>query len=943
MLRCAAFALAAVWLSGCQSCAPVDEGRYQCNPDLLAANEPADSPQCPGASRCGLEGYCHDFGDVSVAWRCKDRNNCENGYECGLAPDRVSRECHNPTEPDAGFPCEADTDCVRSWHCGLGKICHDPAIAAAYACAVDSDCEGGWRCGLEGQCLDPAVDALRGVSTTLGAAEKVNPLLLDHAPELFAVSPVQSPVFNVPRQFLAYYDQCGLTVLDLAVGSTPPIGTNPHRIQTLADAGAVTSIASLGSSSLDPFGDVDLGSWTYVTRPDGGFDELHFRNVVNNFGFDGTPYRAVTDINTGSFVPVDNAPDELRVGTTEEGYVPTLTAYSGRPFAPGDLGSYWYGWGARSRGSFYQFGPGYNSDYAGFGSDWAFANNRVVDLATLSAHRLNDLAVTDQMDCSVMADTRGLFVQQHEFARGTGFKRFIPRPLRAPPFSNQSCSADTGVPQSHRITGLSSLGRDWVGVSAHPFDGGVEQTGDDQVALLNVSNWWDVLAPNDLYYPFRGCVSTFNARCAPFATSQGLELPVTATTVLGPCRVCAGGRLISLSVLPAASAANAKLEVRCRAGGEDGGITTDSVSEISQGPAQGTSCLRTALELNSSLGFDSVRVSTTNSGQLAFAGPRGHLWVGRSSATAVPVFFDEAPTGALSDAKGAPVFIGPGRIGWYAGAPFGILAFPLYPQDGDRPVAVVDGDAKAMITGGRSVVTLAGVVEGESPRVLAAADGTPTRFEPPYLAVDARRPDGGSTVIVSAGDVVLTANLQLAKPVLQRRLVPSEGKEILSLLALPKSGPGPLVTAFALTSNALFKITAETDQLWTAVQAPLPPGSPLELWADKERGRIGYSDGRVFSLETRVQIGQTLNKRVDDYSQSCGQAYALAEGSLFRLVPDPNGGAVGRWQPVGLAGGLPAAELEEGKMMPFVEADGGTTLYLFSKRGEAVRMAVGCP
>lgn len=963
--------LTAAWcLSACQ-CGSIERGRYQCDPTVDAGTPLADQ-QCPGASRCGLEGYCHNNGDTSVAWRCHDRSNCENGWECGLSRDHAFRECHDPDAVDAGFPCEADTDCVRGfhcgvsqrcydrtqqapfpcrldagvddcapgWRCGLNAICHDTTLADAYPCEADPDCEQDWRCGLARVCLDPAVDALRPVDTTLGGAQKVNPLLLDHPPELLAASPVQNAAFDDPRQFIAYYDRGEISVLDLAVGRVPSIGTNPHRLQVLPDAGEVNAIATLGAVSLNLVAKRDVGSWTYVTRPDGGFEEVHFRTTAGPFGFDGNPTRPVMQSANGGIDVVDSLPHALRIGSTEDGYVPTLLGYDDRPllFDNSLMRPYFYGWGGRSSAAFYLSVAAHYSDTAELGSAFSFKNNQILDFSVMTAHRETAQGVVDQTDCSVIADQRGLFVQQ-QTAFGS-FIRYGSTPLVVPPFDNADCAADTGRPQNYRINRITGLGSSWLGITANALDAGVVLKNEQHVALIDVSNWFEVLDTSGSRYPFRGCLAFYDSRCKPSTAGNLVELPVTATTRLGPCKVCAGGDVVALSVVPSA-AGQAALEVRCRFSSDAG--VTDGVFAVTAASASGSACLRTPIPIASSLGTDPVELSRSNASQFAFAGPRGHLWVGRSSATAVPVFLDEAPFGALSDGAGGPVFLGPDRIGWYVGAPLGIVAFPLLPQDGDRPVAVLDGaDGKSMVTASRSVVTLSGVTPGDPPLVLASPDGTPTRFDPPYHAVLTTRPGGAPVVVVTAGDVLLAANLGLPKPVLERRLVPAEGKSITALLALPRTGDAP-TAVFALTNNALFKITSDTDQLWSSVQAPLPPGEPIELWADGKRGRIGYADGKVYSLETRVQIGASLFRRVDDFAQVCGQVYALAEGKLFRLAHTAAGGAVGQWQPSPIGGNLPEAELVRGTLLPFTEPDGKTTLYVFTRRGEAVRLPVlGC-
>lgn len=178
------------------ACKPVEvgQGRYRCDP---SGNREVGSAQCPGSSRCGLDGFCHDIGDTHTAWPCQTADDCEGGWQCGVTADGVGHECH---DPDAGvayrcltssdcsrgwtcgldearlrrchdpltpkaWPCESSADCVASWECGLndlrtGRECHDPANPRAFACQEDADCVAGWRCGLDqserGECHDPA-------------------------------------------------------------------------------------------------------------------------------------------------------------------------------------------------------------------------------------------------------------------------------------------------------------------------------------------------------------------------------------------------------------------------------------------------------------------------------------------------------------------------------------------------------------------------------------------------------------------------------------------------------------------------------------------------------------------------------------------------------------------------------------------------------------------
>lgn len=155
MKRLAAVLLA---LSACKPIA-VGSGRYACNPDQ--GREPG-SAQCPGESRCGLEGVCHDLGDTSSRWRCETALDCEGGWLCGVSADGETRECHDPQAPEA-FRCQSSADCSAGWTCGLDEArlrrCHDPSSPRAWPCDTRSDCAGGWECGLRAaggrECHDP--------------------------------------------------------------------------------------------------------------------------------------------------------------------------------------------------------------------------------------------------------------------------------------------------------------------------------------------------------------------------------------------------------------------------------------------------------------------------------------------------------------------------------------------------------------------------------------------------------------------------------------------------------------------------------------------------------------------------------------------------------------------------------------------------------------------
>lgn len=152
-------ALVALVLAGCPAI-EVPQGRYRCD---ATGNREVGSAQCPGTSRCGLEGYCHDVSDTSVRWKCEAASDCEQGWLCGIAVDGESRECHDPAAPE-DFRCVTSADCSGAWTCGLDiarlRRCHDPANPKAWPCESVADCVGGWQCGVAAtggrECHDPA-------------------------------------------------------------------------------------------------------------------------------------------------------------------------------------------------------------------------------------------------------------------------------------------------------------------------------------------------------------------------------------------------------------------------------------------------------------------------------------------------------------------------------------------------------------------------------------------------------------------------------------------------------------------------------------------------------------------------------------------------------------------------------------------------------------------
>lgn len=264
-------------VAGCKPL-EVPQGRYACDP---TGDRSPGSPQCPGTSRCGLEGYCHDVGETSVWWKCADATDCESGWQCGIATDGVSRECHDPNAPQdhrcltnadcsgnwtcgldtarlrrchdpmkpKAWPCEATSDCVGGWQCGVaatgGRECHDPMNPQAWVCLSNDDCLGGWQCGLNElrtgrECHDPNMprsfacerdsDCLGGFRCGLNDARTARECHDPNMPRSFAC--------EQPTDCLAGW-QCGLN--DTRNGRECHDPNMPREFACLVDADCVAN------------------------------------------------------------------------------------------------------------------------------------------------------------------------------------------------------------------------------------------------------------------------------------------------------------------------------------------------------------------------------------------------------------------------------------------------------------------------------------------------------------------------------------------------------------------------------------------------------------------------------------------------------------------------------------------------------------------------------
>jgi hypothetical protein len=177
----------------------------------------------------------------------------------------------------------------------------------------------------------------------------------------------------------------------------------------------------------------------------------------------------------------------------------------------------------------------------------------------------------------------------------------------------------------------------------------------------------------------------------------------------------------------------------------------------------------------------------------------------------------------------------------------------------------------------------------------------------PADAVLAPAPDGGATLVVAFDDKLLSAELgDAGVPSLAVRLAPDVFRPILSLAALAPSrgvdgGDPPAAAGYALTAGGLFRFTAETAQRWRTDALPVPYGA-IALFNDDVAGRLGYPDGTILSLPSRLTLSAPLGDAgaVQQYEQLCGQPFALTASGLYRLQPASDGGTA-QWSSVDLS------------------------------------------
>lgn len=764
-----------------------------------------------------------------------------------------------------------DVQCGSGWRCGLEERCHPIGKPAAYTCATDFDCEAQWRCGPELKCLDATNEALRP-NAFAGAlrARQVSPRVSSE-PAL----QVASASFPVPQA-------CGPDVPAQTVAFVTEAGTVRSTEYPLgrrvldADAGA-------GSCDAGPARHVfsSVGTAAPMTRPPLALADTPEATWV--LGTSGQLCRfANLDGALGGCegIKLDFAATALRSGRlpglplvarSEQRYV--LITADGRTTAA----------------------------------------RRVAPVALGEEQPIHDLLPYQLIDGGA-----GLFAVTPAGA----FAAEVPAP--APDGGSPEAPADEAWLPMH-VPG--------IGCVSDPLP--------DPVGVLRSVAWAHgapvlmgvIEKPDGSKHvaAFSGLGSGVGRPGCLAGQLDGVALGDPFT-----CAACPGEQLESFTAAPLDELGRFALELRCRSAT---GARSVWAARLEQGACTAERVVGPDAPLATVAG-------TAGPSTAATAGAAGEVWLQRGTGYSREArFLDRGPSLVLSGpgslTVGAPAVsaqLQSGAIEVEAAQLFelregeGLVAR----SGGADLLAAVEGTDRWVLrdatdAGSGNPPSVVELTPEGGKRLLAVFTSTET-FKPPYRAVAAPGPDGGTLVVVTAFDALLAAELDApSTPVLRVRLVPLNRSEITALTVLPRAAGGRYVEGWLVSAGRLHRFVADSPTVWKSDELPLPVGDPVALFHDGQRGRVAFADGRVYSLPGRVEIAPALPEgegSARDFVDVCGQVLSIGDRSAFRLVTDGSS-SIGQWQPVTLpqGGGKPSRL--------HATADGA---YVFFDDGRVVRL-----
>jgi hypothetical protein len=762
------------------------------------------------------------------------------------------------------FACRDDADCVASWDCGLAsnrlqRECHDPRSPRGFACENDADCLGGWRCDVDRLCVNPAADALEAVAARDGGAFLLARL------EATPISNVSvSPEFNQTRT-IAMLRQGRFEAATHAQDGRVQFWKTSTALPgpLLAQGGAwVRDIASFPGQQLA------RTPMVYSVLSDGGVASLELLpdgGVVLGSVFDPAPEPGFSTPPV-SFVRHGVAPPDA--GRSDGNDSPLMLGFS--PTRTSD----YLVWDGPGRGTRRTFTTAINAPAIDR------SNNRILDLANYYLPPTEAGGLSGE--CTFVVDSAGLWLEPG------GEYRY--EPFHTPVFGNALCG-----PSMLRVERFMIHPSRRATVVAQPRDGGLTQ-----VAV------WDV----DAMLPRQNQpLPTFYCQSP---TSLPCSTPPPFTTVLGPCTACPAGELRDTRLVELPNQAP-ELETRCE--GPDGGL---SAFYRLQRAASTNGCVTQSLVGTSTLFLNELGSADQPTPHgLALKGPRGQVWVGESTLLARSLGFDETPRGLMRvGPSGTLLFVGTTMVG----TPDPVIG--LSGSSRTTPTAMAQNEPAWALWGQQLVSHRRSSSLDERFAVAIAPQPLPA---PVHIF---KATLGGVTLAIVSSQSSLSS------------AVVNEGNATFGVLTPRVSTVGD-VTSFSFTERdggvlegyvstplRVARVTATSPSSWSLTDVPLPSAlTPRKVWFTGGRGRVGFDDGSVFSLPSRVRIAPALPDAVRDFESACGRQFALTELGLFEL--ETTATSLGAWSRVS----LPPNVARPRSLLSELDQ-----LYLFTEMGEVVQL-----
>ena len=869
-----------------------------------------------------------------------------------------------PCIPDAGpngdyyFYASADPQCPAGWRCGLEGFCHPRDAGAAYTCVTDLNCEGGWRCSSDGVCVDASLDGLvSGGQDASYSVSRLNPLWLSQRPELFAqdeyftsvdffgnfplVTPVRSFSFIADGGLL----QGVVVQSDAGLWQAMPIASTRLRLEhyaALAEGPSVAyALAVDGTTDVFPYGGAPAtlpwpGFPATALRMESSSDQLLITNFLSPatgspttgflLAYGGNQY-AIASGQTFDCTPGGG----VQYSNVQQGLVPLQTGSPVGCIPAPDGGC-----------------------------------ETILDMAVidpfLTTINLPDPTYLQSLNFGlpfpipydafeypssfVAATADGLFLAlgspqcptggEFAFDDGTGG---APTPhwqgLDTVDIPNNACPQT--VPQTgslytvRRLHGLSEqIPNTWMLGEEVPAGTDPSDNSNVSIALLGFGVPQVLNGSTGV-----NCVSTMPvndyiscAACPAQAKFVGAQLSyyTLPLSTLFPQEITEAE---DAGVLPFPIA-----EVRCQLTASDGTPVIDvfqfdfgplyadimqlDVNGFSTGPP--ASCAPVFVSQQAAgQALDLTLEDKSTSGNPSFAGDYGQIWLEQGLLTsAAPLTLTGPPSAAFGSGANLTLAFGDGG----AWLPDAILGFSQSPTGLGTILGSVKNRPEWVVQSNGFVTDTLHTTGRGGPAVVAELDPTADPFRAPLNAVLLTLPNGHSQLVISSFDVLLGADMtqivqtlsgvdggslngiEVIPAPVDARAVPFAKSPVVSLAALadPSSDAG-VFGGYALTANGLAQFSAVTQQHWDAQPVPVPQGNWVAVVDEAGRARIGYGDGSVYSLPSRVLLAPafTDGTQVSDYATLCGETLALTNNGVFRLLRASGNAGAGEWVPLDLS------------------------------------------